>query len=248
MVIDEPNCFKSSIPKAQPPKSTEPLSSVWTVSSSLLPQTPANPRSPSPDLAARLASSPDLAATSPIATFGVSRTSDARLEIEPHDSQFATKRNLAAHESRSLAAHDRQTSPLVTRRTSLAAARCRTLDDHQVTLQIGGGKKMGSLQSSTIMKKSEAAIHILSEQDMLRMKLMRRCQILNEAYKKELIRVGIDPKAIKDDIEKRYGCGMHTYLYIKGILEGKEVMDIESCERESKRLRIRLAAQITCEG
>ncbi|ONK69452.1 uncharacterized protein A4U43_C05F23030 [Asparagus officinalis] len=46
----------------------------------------------------------------------------------------------------------------------------------------------------------------------------------------------------------RYDYGIHAYLYIKAILEGKEAMDIEALQRESKMLRAGLAAQIICEG
>ncbi|XP_020243292.1 uncharacterized protein LOC109821519 [Asparagus officinalis] len=46
----------------------------------------------------------------------------------------------------------------------------------------------------------------------------------------------------------KYDCGIHAYFFIKAILEGREVMDIEVLHRESHMLRAGLAAQIICEG
>ena len=46
----------------------------------------------------------------------------------------------------------------------------------------------------------------------------------------------------------RYDYGIHAYFFIKAILEGREIMNVEALHMESHMLRVGLAAQLICEG
>ncbi|XP_020266014.1 probable glucuronosyltransferase Os03g0107900 [Asparagus officinalis] len=58
----------------------------------------------------------------------------------------------------------------------------------------------------------------------------------------------VHPKNISGRFCSKYDYGIHAYFFIKAILEGREIINVEALHMESHMLRVGLAAQLICEG